>query len=274
MGVHVMLDEKARSLGDDAVQGRQAGRYMIGRIQAFAHVVQQGSQQEFLIIGPLLAREFKYLQRVKQRVSLGMILRGLTHVFQRQEEHPVELIRIDLAILGRITVQIDSGIFLQQQLLQLTYGGALDGLARHGAFEDVMRLVLGVNRELEIESIVNVNVSEDPRLLVLDDLFSLHVKLVSFIFQNVGDQADAVGKDVNIDVGSFAHVSGHNAADEPGPKRPEQTHEAQGVKPHIAEILNSAVAFMDAGEMLDLFADFGVGGEVFGFDAFAAQLLG
>ncbi len=137
-----------------------------------------------------------------------------------------------------------------------------------------MRLVFGVNGELEIESIVNVNVGEDPRLLMFDDLLALDVKWVTFIFQNVADQADAVGENMDVDVGSFADVSGHNAADEPGPERPEQSHEAQGVEPHIAEILNSAVAFVDAGEMLDLFADFGVGGEVFGFDAFAAQLLG
>ena len=44
-------------------------------------------------------------------------------------------------------------------------------------------------------------------------------------------------------------------------------HQPQGVEAHVAQVLGAAVALVDAGEDLDLVADLGVGGEVFGLDA-------
>src|SRR5437899_7275084 len=137
-----------------------------------------------------------------------------------------------------------------------------------------MCLIIGINGQLEIEPIENVDVRENPRFLMLDDLFPLHVELVAFVLQDVGHQADAVGEDVDVDVRSLADVSGHDAADEPGTKRPEQPHEAQSLEPHGAKVLSAAITLVDAGKVLNLFTNFGVGGEVFRLDAFATELLG
>ena len=42
-------------------------------------------------------------------------------------------------------------------------------------------------------------------------------------------------EDVEVDVGALADVAGHDAADEPGPKGPEQAHQVQGVEAHVRE---------------------------------------
>ena len=77
----------------------------------------------------------------------------------------------------------------------------------------------------------------------------------------------AVAEDVEVDVGALADVAGHDAADEPRLELPQQAHELQRVEPHVAQVGGAVVAFVEAGEGLDLVADFGVGGEVFGFEA-------
>ena len=56
-------------------------------------------------------------------------------------------------------------------------------------------------------------------LAVLDDLLALDVELVAFVFEQVGDQPDAVAEDVQVDVGALADVAGHDAADQPRPER-------------------------------------------------------
>ena len=48
---------------------------------------------------------------------------------------------------------------------QLADRGPLDRLAGDRAFVDVVCLVLGIDRELEVETIVDVNMGEDARLL-------------------------------------------------------------------------------------------------------------
>ncbi len=84
----------------------------------------------------------------------------------------------------------------------------------------------------------------------------------------------AVGENVNVDVGAFADVAGHDAADEPRPEGTEKAHEPQGFEAHVAEVGGAVVAFVEAGEDLDLIADFGVGREVRRFDAAPAQAFG
>jgi hypothetical protein len=61
-------------------------------------------------------------------------------------------------------------------------------------------------------------------------------------------------------------MPGHDAADEPRLERLEQPHQAQGGEAHIAEVLGALVAFVEAGEELDLVADFGIRREIGGFD--------
>ena len=69
-------------------------------------------------------------------------------------------------------------------------------------------------------------------------------------------------------------MAGHHAADEPRPERPQQAHHAQRLQTHVAQVDGTAVAFMDAREDLDLLADLGVGGKVFGFDPLTAEAFG
>ena len=54
--IHVVADQPERPLGDGPAQGLDPGVRMILRVNGLAHVVQQGRKQEFLIIGPRLAR--------------------------------------------------------------------------------------------------------------------------------------------------------------------------------------------------------------------------
>ena len=93
-------------------------------------------------------------------------------------------------------------------------------------------------------------------------------------FEQVADQGGTVAEDVQVDVGAFADVAGHHAADEPRPERAQQPHQPQRRQAHVAQVHGAAVAFVDAGEHLDLVADFGVGGEVFRFDPLAAEPFG
>ena len=93
-----------------------------------------------------------------------------------------------------------------------------------------MGLVLGVDGQLEVEAVVDVDVREDARLAVLDDLLALDVELVALLFEQVGDEAGAVAEDVQVDVGALADVAGHDAADEPRPERPQQPHQAQALR--------------------------------------------
>ena len=47
---------------------------MIRRVQALADVVQQGRQQELLVVRPVLAGQLEHLQLMVQDVPLGMVL--------------------------------------------------------------------------------------------------------------------------------------------------------------------------------------------------------
>ena len=57
----------------------------------------------------------------------------------------------------------------------------LDRLAGDRALEDVVGLVLGVDGQLEVEAVVDVDVREDALLAVLDDLLALDVVLVALV---------------------------------------------------------------------------------------------
>src|SRR5438067_418310 len=63
-----------------------------------------------------------------------------------------------------------------------------------------------------------------------------------------------VGENVNVDVGAFADVAGHHAADQSRPERAENAHQAQRFQTHVAQIGSAFFAFVNAGEDLDLVA--------------------
>ena len=50
-----------------------------------------------------------------------------------------------------------------------------------------MDLILGVDRQLEIERAEDVNVREDSLFAVLDDLLPLDVELEALVFEHGGD---------------------------------------------------------------------------------------
>ena len=58
-------------------------------------------------------------------------------------------------------LEIEFGVLLAEQRLQLGDRGPLDGLAGDRALEDVVGLVLGVERQLEVDSVEDVDVGED-----------------------------------------------------------------------------------------------------------------
>ena len=71
---------RASSAGGDVVLG----------IDGQADVVQQGGQQEFLVVGADIARQVKNLQAVKEGVTLGVLLRVLLDLLERLEPHLVD----------------------------------------------------------------------------------------------------------------------------------------------------------------------------------------
>ena len=72
-----MLDQPERPLGDAPRGGtRPPARDVVLRVDGLADVVQQGGQQEFLVVRPGLARQLEDLQAVIQRIALGVIAAG------------------------------------------------------------------------------------------------------------------------------------------------------------------------------------------------------
>ena len=127
-----------------------------------------------------------------------------------------------------------------------------------------MDLVFGVERQLEIVAVVDVDVREDPLLAVLDDPLVLDVVLQAQLVERVGHQGQAVAEDVDVDVGALADVPGPDAADQPGAEPRQEPHQAEGVEPHVAEVFQPLGPLVNAGHRLDLVADLLVAGQVAG----------
>ncbi len=87
-------------------------------------------------------------------------------------------------------------------------------------------------------------------------------------------RAALLAEDVQVDIGALANVPRHDAADEARPERTQKPHHVEGGQRMSAQVLSAAVALVNAGEDLDLLANFGVGGEIAGLDVAAAQPLG
>src|SRR5665213_1256092 len=204
-----------------------------------------------------------------------MIDRRPRHVLQGQKQHPVDRIRIGRRFRRQqLAIEVEVGIFRRQEFLQLADRRPLNCIAGDRAFEDVMGLVFRVDGQFKRETVVDVDVREDTALAVLDHLLAFQVVLAAFLFEQVANQGGAVAEDVQVDVGTFADVAGHHAADQPRPESAQEAHHAQRLQTHVAQIDGAAVAFVDAGEDLDLLADFGIGGKVFGFDPLTAEPFG
>ena len=130
--------------------------------------------------------------------------------------------------------------------------------------EVVVDLVLGVEGQLEIEAVVDVDVGEDPLLAVLDDPLPLDVVVKARRVERVADERQAVAEDVDVDVRALADVARPDAADQPRVEPRELAHQAEGLDPHVAEGLETFVALVHPRHRLDLVADLGVGRQVAG----------
>ena len=115
-----------------------------------------------------------------------MVLGVLLHALQRQEQEPEQLVRVHgLVALGHRLIEIDLRMFPFDEFLEFARTGPLDRLAGDRTLEDVMRLVLGIDCQLEVERVVNVDVGEDAALAVLLDLLPFDVVLQPLFFQRV-----------------------------------------------------------------------------------------
>ena len=170
MGVHVEGDQGLGPLGDRPFERLQAGEDVVGRVDRLADVVEQRGEEELLVVAPLVAGQLEDLEAVVEGVSFGVVLRPLLHAFERLEQHPVELEAVDVVLDALdLEVEVDVGVLGLERGLQLGDRGPLDRPAGDGGFEHVMDLVLGVERQLEGEAVVDVDVGEDTLLAVLDD---------------------------------------------------------------------------------------------------------
>ena len=76
-------------------EGLQGRVDVVGRVDRLAHVVQQGRQEELLVVRPLLAGQLEDLEAVIEGIALGMVLRALLDAFERLQQHPEEQERVD-----------------------------------------------------------------------------------------------------------------------------------------------------------------------------------
>ena len=88
--VVLMLDQPECALGDGASKRFDSGGDVVLGIDGQADVVQQGRQQEFLVVGANVSRQVKDLQAVKEGVALGVLFGVLLDLFQRLEPHLVD----------------------------------------------------------------------------------------------------------------------------------------------------------------------------------------
>ena len=174
MGIHVMRDQELRPRRDGTLQRRQPGSHMIRWVDGFPNVVQECREDEFLIVRRAVSRQLEHLQAVVERVAFGVPSGVLLYVGQRLQKHAVDLEAVDVVLQPLdCSFQVQSRLLVAKELLQLGDRRPLDRPAGDRALEDVARLVLGIQRQLEAEAVVDVDVREDPLLVVLDDPFLL-----------------------------------------------------------------------------------------------------
>ena len=152
-----MLDQEHRPLRDDALQYLEGRADVVSRIDSLADIVQQGRQEKFLIIGPGVAGQLEDLQQMILHVPLGVMLRRLLHVLQRQQQPAEEAVRVEtflrlLTLPAGQIVEIDVGIFALEHLLQLADRRPFDCFAGDRAFEDKVGLVFVIDGQLEVEA--------------------------------------------------------------------------------------------------------------------------
>src|SRR5690606_4945465 len=156
---------------------------------------QQRRRQEFLIVRRFVLCSIEYLQAVIQNVALRVILKTLLHVFERKQQGFVNLKPIHLlADLRQLRIEIEIRIFASHKLFELGNAGPLDSFARNGAFEDVVTLVGGIDRQLEWKFAPQMNVIESIRFASFADLLPFDFVDQAFLVEYVSDSFNRIGK--------------------------------------------------------------------------------
>ena len=143
------------------------------------------------------------------------------------------------------------------------------GLAGDRAFEDVVGLVAGVKRQLEVEAVRDMNVRICPLFALLEDPLALDLVDDPLGIQGRRDRLEAVGEQVQVDVRAPAHVAGQRAADQARAETLQKPHHAQGFQAHLPQLLGAVVALVHPGHDLDFVADFAIAGQVGGLEVAA-----
>jgi len=104
-------DQGLGPFGDRPFEGLEAGEDVVGRVDRLADVVQEGGQEEFLVVPPPVAGQLEDLEAVVERVSLGVVFRALLDPFERPEQEAVELEAVDVVLDAiDLEIQVDLGI--------------------------------------------------------------------------------------------------------------------------------------------------------------------
>ena len=96
-----------------------------------------------------------------------------------------------------------------------------------------MSFIGGVNGQLAGKPILDMNVSKDPLLVVLPHAFALDIVDKPFIVELYRDGVEPIGEDVQVDIRTGSNVSRQHAADQPRPKPPQDSHQAERVDSHF-----------------------------------------
>ena len=139
------------------------------RVDGLADVVQQRGEQKLFVVRQCVAGQVEHLQAVVQRIPFGMVLGILLHVFQRQQQRLEDLKAIELVLHlgqflrpGRSPGYSSSSSCSSSAMLARSIGLPVIEL-----LNTYVRLVRGVDRQLEREPVAHVNVREDALLAVL-----------------------------------------------------------------------------------------------------------
>ena len=125
-----------------------------------------------------------------------------------------------------------------------------------------MSQVASIDREFDRKAVLHVNMREDTMLALLADPFRSTSNTMPSASNCAFDARETVGKDVNVDVRTVAHVAGERAANQSRPECSQQRMIRKCFDPHFGEALCPAASFVDAGKRLDFVANLAIGRQI------------
>ena len=121
-----------------------------------------------------------------------------------------------------------------------------------------MGQVGGVQGEFDVEPVGDMDMGEDPFFTEFADSFMHDGVDDSRAFEDCLNGFQSIREKMDIDIGTAAHVTGQDTADQPRAKRAARARsDARALRCALREGFGAAVAFVEfAAKMLDLVADF------------------